>query len=103
VGINADLTTLLPELAPAEIGWALGLYTTSAKYLLACLEGAQRVDLFGAPAGIVTADQAEHARQFLANLRARGHRPPTPPAPPKRITLSGLREAGRQRREGGTS
>ena len=44
----------------------LGMYCSNYRYLIALQEGAARIGLDGEPAGIVTADEAAHARQRLA-------------------------------------
>ena len=65
-GIAADLAAIMPERDPSEISAALHRYTRALPYLLAHVEGAPRLDLFGQPAGVVTADQAQHAAQLLS-------------------------------------
>src|SRR5262245_14169080 len=45
---------------------ALSSHCNSPRYLMSMVEGATRIDLQGQPAGVVTADEAAHARQRLA-------------------------------------
>jgi len=56
------------RISPGRIVLALRYYTGSAAYLKAIVEGAVRVDLEGAPAGIVTTHHIEHARRRLAKI-----------------------------------
>lgn len=98
VGIHNDILTVLDgAVTAAELSRALGKYTTNAVYRSRLRVGAIRIDLNGEPAGTVTT-----AEEWPAVKKAKAQPRPTP-TPPKRITLSGLREAGRQRREGGAS
>jgi ProP effector len=47
---------------------ALRAYCNTVPYLEASTEGAVRIDLAGEPGGIVTAAEAQHAREGLAAL-----------------------------------
>src|SRR5262245_14924710 len=66
----------------------LGRYCSNYCYLVAMQEGAVRIGLDGEPAGTVTADEAAHARQQLAE-RLKPTKPPhakdeqPKPKPPK--------------------
>jgi ProP effector len=86
----------------------LRIYVGAPGYLLACTEGAARIDLEGREAGTVTAAEAVHAREMLvrraANKARRGTRAnqaaPAPIVTPavKRDGLAALRAAARARK-----
>jgi ProP effector len=59
-----------PPLTRAEAKSAFNYYCGGFTYLRALLEGAPRLDLDGAQVGVVTAEEAEHARDKLARLKA---------------------------------
>jgi ProP effector len=103
VGIRLDIVTALPELSPVAIGRAIGFYTAHVRYLRQCTEGCSRVDLDGQPAGAVTAAEAEHARNSLAQLAKRRKRAEpapkrAPPPKPQRLTLAALKQAAARRK-----
>lgn len=84
IGIHDDLVALLPEVSPKSVSLFLRLYTVQRRYQLAIKEGAQRLDLSGQPAGVVTTEEAAHALQRLAesDARAKASRPnKSTPAP----------------------
>ena len=60
LGIDADILERLP-VAGWKLTIALGDYTCSPTYQRNLVEGADRIDLDGNPAGKVTAEQAERA------------------------------------------
>lgn len=119
IGIHRDLIAQ-GVLAAKECRF-LRYYTHRRMYLASLVEGSPRVDLAGAVAGQVTAEEATVAAKFLASIdaarlmsahqvkqlhqhkasKAAPERPrPTPPkAPPtpKRLSLSDLKEAFRAR------
>jgi sRNA-binding protein len=109
LGIHGDIVASIGgALTPKELRRALRWYTGSLGYLREMLAGAARIDLQGDPSGVVTATEAQRAREMLAQLLARRERPAhpsaTPNAPstdlgPKRLGLADLRAAGRRRRE----
>jgi ProP effector len=109
VGVHHDIQTAVPELGSIEIACALHHYVSGLSYLRACTEGATRVDLTGAPAGVVTAAEAEHAQSKLAKIEAKLARrqaakaaKPAPTAPEKpRLTFSDLRLAAASRKANG--
>jgi ProP effector len=117
IGIRQHLRhALASEILPAELSLALRRYTGSVGYLRNMRRGAPRIDIDGQTAGVVTADEAQHAKDQLAIMKQkRAERilaPASAPAPapasasapapqPKRSSLADLREAGRRRREGG--
>lgn len=73
IGLFQDLAEALAEdekVSKTLLRQALRSYTMSWRYLHACRDGAVRVDLNGAPAGVVDAQQAEHAAQTLAEAKA---------------------------------
>ncbi|EAR09534.1 ProQ/FINO family protein [Reinekea blandensis] len=75
------------KLSKTRIRRALNLYVRMRKYI-ACLttEGAERVTLGGVSTGTVTAEEAQHAQQKLAEIdkRRAAKRPATKPGKPKR-------------------
>jgi ProP effector len=68
IGIARDLVAAAPDIKPGEIGRALADYTRGPTYLLAMIEGAERIDLAGQAAGVVTAAQAELAAAQVAPI-----------------------------------
>ena len=75
------------KLSKTRIRRALNLYVRMRKYI-ACLttEGAERVTLGGTSTGTVTAEEAQHAQQKLAEIdkRRAAKRPAAKPGKPKR-------------------
>jgi sRNA-binding protein len=69
LGIAADL--LARGIAADIIRAALGSYCRSPAYLRRMQAGAARIDLDGNPAGVVTAEDAEHAARKLAETAER--------------------------------
>jgi ProP effector len=76
IGIWNDLA--LHGISRGVIQRGLAKYCSNYRYLVAMQEGAVRVGLDGEPAGTVTADEAAHARQQLAERLK-----PTKPPPAK--------------------
>jgi len=104
VGIAGDLLAALPDIPPALISIALAIYANSASYFAACIEGAPRIDLDGKSAGVVSPDEAAHARAQLDKCQRR-EKPKASPAPeaPRRVTFTELRAAAARRRQGAAS
>lgn len=71
IGIHKDMTSYGME--PALIAAALRDYTGGFKYLKALTPDADRIDIEGAPAGKVTADQAAYAQQQIKRMRRKSH------------------------------
>ena len=69
VGVGNEIAKML-DINPRAVGLALGFYCNRSAYLLACKEGATRVDLDGNPAGTVTERDAAHAEKLLEERRA---------------------------------
>lgn len=65
IGIHKQLMERKPELNKNKLRLALHSHTASNRYLKALTEGAQRLDLDGQPAGVVTAEQQEVAVKTL--------------------------------------
>jgi ProP effector len=65
LGIRNDICAR-SSMSRSRIMAALRAYCNSERYLAVCKEGALRVDLTGAPAGVVTATEAEHGRAARA-------------------------------------
>jgi ProP effector len=93
IGIRDDVIAALPDIPPALISFALGIYTSGVPYRSACIEGAARIDLDGKLAGVVSPDEAAHAREKLQRRRCPKKPKPSPAPSPRRITLSDLRAA----------
>jgi ProP effector len=113
LGIHLDILAQLSDtIAPRDLSVALRIYVSNVKYLKALVAGAERVDINGTPAGKVTADEAAHARQQLAQQRAKQARRKadsrfpkidqtlnTNDKPsPRRLGLANLRAAAQARR-----
>jgi ProP effector len=112
IGVHLDIQAAIPDLDPVALGSALRLYVGDVRYHRAVIAGAPRIDLDGNVAGAVTAAEAENAKRAIAGIEAklaqrRKHQTarvnPTPPAPPKRFSLSDLRAAAASRRSGVSS
>ena len=70
IGIHLDIAAALGgAVTSAKLKSALRYYVSNLGYLLACREGAERVDLNGNAAGTVTAAEAEHAARIVARRR----------------------------------
>jgi ProP effector len=91
IGIGGTIIAQHPELKSANIGQALSWYTRSRAYLERLVEGAERVDLGGVAAGIVSAVEAADALERLKAARAPRKITPAEPAPaaPRRLGSSG--------------
>ncbi|HEY5718566.1 MAG TPA: ProQ/FinO family protein [Motiliproteus sp.] len=68
IGIQEDLVSD-GKLAAGKIKRALASYVRSPLYYKSMQEGAERVDLEGKPAGLVTAEEAAHAKEMLKKIR----------------------------------
>jgi|SRR6516165_5009520 ProP effector len=106
IGIGNDIKTALgDEMTVADLALALRYYCGNPAYLSNCVEGSARIDLTGRAVGVVSSDQAEHARNKLnrqleqkINSVANGH---LKEAPPSRASLADLRLAPARRKGGG--
>jgi len=70
VGIHEDLLALEPW-PDKLVRRALACYVHLPRYLKAVRAGAERVDLEGQPAGVVSEEEARHARKKLETLQAK--------------------------------
>jgi ProP effector len=70
VGIADDLVARCPELDRSKLGIVLGTYVRRIMYRKAMVAGAARVDLDGNACGEVSARDAEHATESLAEILA---------------------------------
>jgi ProP effector len=96
-----------------ELANALRRYCGNPGYLRSCVEGAPRIDLDGAPAGRVTADEAAFAAERLAQYAARRPAKPRlapkpvardkPPDSVRRAGFADLKAMSRARRERGAA
>ncbi|MEX0425451.1 RNA chaperone ProQ [Providencia rettgeri] len=74
VGIFQDIVGCLKEedgISKTQLRSALRMYTSSWRYLYGVKEGAKRVDLNGEDCGELDAEHIAHARQQLAEAKAR--------------------------------
>lgn len=63
LGIHHDILAQLSDtIAPRDLSAALRIYVGNRKYLKALVAGADRVDINGMPAGIVSAEHADIAK-----------------------------------------
>lgn len=102
LGIDQDIAAALADpFTPDELKSALRFYVGNIGYLLACREGAERVDLDGNVVGAVTAAEAAHAARVIARRQNKTAKPinkQPKPAPPRRLSLADLREAAQRRK-----
>jgi ProP effector len=109
IGIHADITAALgAAITWRELRNALCSYTLNHSYLLSLRPGAERIDLDGNVAGVVTADEADHARAVLMCRRAKKAAPAAtapvpspqqPTSPPKRLGLADPDLAAQRRKQ----
>ena len=74
IGLFQDLAEALKDdesVSKTQLRQALRQYTSNWRYLHGCREGAERVDLYGNPAGILDAEHVSHAAQQLAEAKAK--------------------------------
>jgi hypothetical protein len=69
IGIDQDIRAQMPNASATDLRNALKAYVITSPYLAASSEGADRVDLNGAPCGVVTAGQARWAQVKLQKRR----------------------------------
>ena len=77
IGIHKTIRERLPEIEPQQLRAAMRIHTASTRYLKALSQAAVRVDLDGAPAGEVTAEQRQQAVDSLRErfrVQAERHR-----------------------------
>jgi len=73
IGLFQDLAEALKDderVSKTQLRQALRQYTSNC-YLHGCREGAERVDLYGNPAGVLDAEHVSHAAQQLAEAKAK--------------------------------
>ncbi|OOF66278.1 RNA chaperone ProQ [Rodentibacter sp. Ppn85] len=74
IGLFQDLAEALKEderVSKTQLRHALRQYTSNWRYLHGCREGAERVDLYGNPAGVLEAEHVAHAAEQLAEAKAK--------------------------------
>jgi sRNA-binding protein len=112
IGIYHDIAVAAAgAITTDELKAALRLYCGNVGYLLACREGAERIDLNGNVAGKVTAAEAAQAAGIVARRQNKSAAKPAAAksaaapqlAPRKLSSLANLRAAGRARREAAVS
>lgn len=65
IGIRQDIMARTDAFTSLELYCGLGHYTNKPSYLRAMIEGADRIDIDGNPAGVVSAADEEHAKAGL--------------------------------------
>src|SRR5262245_4040373 len=104
IGIHKDILTELDgALTPLELSKALGFYCSNPAYLGRTRKGAERLDLNGEPAGVVTDDEEARAKATLAGIRAKQEARAAAAkalAKPKRLSLADLKAAAVARKQG---
>ncbi|QPB42322.1 RNA chaperone ProQ [Rodentibacter haemolyticus] len=74
IGLFQDLAEALKDderVSKTQLRHALRQYTSNWRYLHGCREGAERVDLYGNPAGVLEAEHVVHAAAQLAEAKAK--------------------------------
>jgi ProP effector len=131
IGIGDELAALDTGLTPLQLRRALATYIRHSGYQCNIREGVSRIGLDGMPVGVITVEEAAHAKKMLAKLTAKRARqdaakarleqtaqppknepqstladeaelPKAAVAPPGRLGLAGLRRAALSRRQAGT-
>jgi ProP effector len=75
LGIHLDVLAALGDaITPEGCAAAMRAYCANDGYLLACTAGAARIDLHGNIVGQVSAEEAAHAKQRLAQQQAKQDR-----------------------------
>jgi len=103
LGIHRELETILGETVDRKlIHRTLRTYVSNYCYLRSQKIGAERIDLNGNPAGVVTAEEAENAKKSLAGINAKRKQKrlalKEKKPEPRRDGLAALREAAAARR-----
>jgi ProP effector len=100
IGIYLDVLAAADgAITPNELKLALRLYCSNRGYLLACREGAARIDLNGNAVGVVTNEEAKHCAARLAGRTLSAPKSNSANAGPKRLTLDDLKAAAARRRQ----
>lgn len=68
IGLHRDLIAL--GFHPKIVKFCLGRWCWPLSYRKSVVQGAIRIDLYGKPAGVVTAEEASHARDAVQKIRA---------------------------------
>lgn len=71
IGIDKAIIEAWPDVDRELLTAALRDYTRGMKYLVSCIEGAERIGLDGSPAGLINANQAGFAKGLLKKLTKR--------------------------------
>lgn len=71
VRIDLDIVARLGDLDRRTLSTAMRKYCNQPRYLVACVEGATRVDLDGHAAGTVTATEAARSKKIVDDLSAK--------------------------------
>ena len=72
IGIHRELEAVLGETVERKLlHRAIRTYVVNYGYLQSQTAGAERIDLDGKPAGVVTEEEAENAKRTLAGINAR--------------------------------
>ena len=89
IGLFQDLAEALKDderVSKTQLRQALRQYTSNWRYLHGCREGAERVDLYGNPAGVLDAEHVSHAAQQLAEAKAKFAETRKPKAPQVKLS-----------------
>jgi len=81
IGLFQDLAEALKDderVSKTQLRQALRQYTSNWRYLHGCREGAERVDLYGNPAGVLDAEHVSHATQHKPNSNQATRKPKAP-------------------------
>ena len=109
VGIHRDIEAVLgAEVDQQILGWTIGAYVFNVGYLSSLRVGAERLDLDGNPAGVITEADARFAQRGIKIIKDREQKraetkreePPPPRPAPRRDGLAELREAALRRKAG---
>jgi ProP effector len=110
VGIDTQIHEAGLPISRRQLAHTLAAYVGQPIYLRQIREGATRIGLGGEPAGVVTAHEAEHARKMEQKLaqrrktkrkerKAKVQPVPEPAKIEPKLSLAGLREAAKRRKE----
>jgi ProP effector len=92
IGIYEDIRTAAPDIAVADVLFALRIYCANPCYLRRSQRGVPRIDLQGRTVGAVTSKEAAHAKRRLERQQVRKRE-----RPPKAERRSAPRKAGQGR------
>ena len=71
IGVGDELAALDTGLTPLQLRRALATYVRHSGYQCNIREGVNRIGLDGMPVGVITVEEAAHAKKMLARLAAK--------------------------------